>query len=131
MRLPESGNLECYHASMKDFLLDQSRSRKYWIELSAFRLKYLAAAWEKSGMSYPVSIPIVSWFDQAPALYHPDLLLNFLYHLEKPSARITHMLLDQPLPNWTKIYFSLSNLGGETRLYFLNAVQKLVSLTLP
>lgn len=43
----KDGCLEFYHASLKDFLCDQSRSGKYWIDIDAFRAKILPLIWEK------------------------------------------------------------------------------------
>lgn len=47
VQLAKYNHLEFYHASMTDFLLDQSRSGIYWIDINAFRVKALMAFWTK------------------------------------------------------------------------------------
>lgn len=44
-QLTEYGNLEFYHASMTDHLLDRSRSGVHWIDIQAFHEKALVAFW--------------------------------------------------------------------------------------
>jgi hypothetical protein len=57
VRLNSGGNLEFYHASLADFLVDQARSGIYCVNLDAFKAKVLVAFWENPdvsiGMIYP------------------------------------------------------------------------------
>jgi hypothetical protein len=60
MELTPSGDLKFYHASLPDFLADQTRSGEYWLDADAFRTAFLVSLWEKPtmqhGMLYSVRI---------------------------------------------------------------------------
>ncbi|KAF5324242.1 hypothetical protein D9619_011259 [Psilocybe cf. subviscida] len=88
IKLTEDGDIEFYHASLPDFLMDQARSGRNWIDINAFRTKLLVKLWGK--VKVDSGLP-----------YDSESLQAFLFsRLTNSTPDITHMLLNDPFPYW-------------------------------